>query len=605
MESNIVTAYTELGYIDQDQVRILGDLRKTYKKSFNTEKAEDLIDQVFLYSSKIKEKSGKYIFSKKGAELIANLLLSFATGTITNYKDLAVFFGKIIAIKYGVKYISLLYKKIKFLLFDSKKYIEENYLDENKQSKEKLEKINKIIASIYEGINIANTDNSEDNKTKHEETDQELSDYYTRGAFLEAGNTQDMIRRSKKITSKADMDYLLNLSQRQLESLSFIMETFGSIGGKPPRFNTYDIIDIPIGAYGKGNTKNKNAFTTTVGRWVFNKCFIEQDLFDVFHYINKPIDKKVMGWINDEISYAVLEDRVPLQALKNYLMRCQKYQPYSNVLCAGFTSKMLLMSKTIKKKKDELLKKYAAELADEDQRVYAADKIEKELLAYSKEILKKDPSMDLYDSGAKGSFGNNFKNLFVMRGVIKDPDPAKGYDFVSSNLIDGISKDDYSNMAKSLSAGPYARAIKTAKGGYWEKLLLRAFQHLTLAPKGTDCGTHRTITITITPKNIGLVMYNYIVDNGQLVELTTKTRDKYMGKTVQMRFSSLCEYHNNGQICNVCAGNMFYRTGFVNVGTAIPQVASKLKLISLKAFHDSTVKLHDIDVMKAFGLKDE
>ena len=45
---------------------------------------------------------------------------------------------------------------------------------------------------------------------------------------------------------------------------------------------------------------------------------------------------------------------------------------------------------------------------------------------------------------------------------------------------------------------------------------------------------------------------------------------------------------------------MFYRAGFTNVGTATPQLASKLKLKSMKAFHDSQVKLHTIDVAKAF-----
>lgn len=416
-------------------------------------------------------------------------------------------------------------------------------------------------------------------------------------------NQDDKPRKSNKITNPEDIEFLLNLSQKQVESLSFMMETFGVFNGKR-RFHTYDIVTIPPGSYGVGEKKNKNSFTTTVGRWVFNKCFIEQDLFDIFGYINKPIDDKVLKRINEGISYAIMEDRIPLDALKRYLMRSQKYQPYSNILCSGFTAKMLKMSGYIKKKKMELIKKYQKELLDPEQNVYAADKIEKELLAYSKEILKGDPSMDMYDSGAKGSFKNNFKNIFVMKGATKDPDPVKGFDIVTSNLIDGISKKDYVAIAKAMSIGPYYRGIKTAKGGYWEKLLLVAFQHLRLAPKGTDCGTKRTITITLTKDNINLVMYNFIVEGTKLVELTSENKDKYIGKTVHMRFSSMCEYKDKGQICNVCAGNLFYRAGYINVGAATPQIASKLKTLSMKSFHDSTVQLHTIDVMKAFGLKD-
>ena len=90
-------------------------------------------------------------------------------------------------------------------------------------------------------------------------------------------------RVARKITNKDEVDYFLNLSQKDVESLSKLMETFGTLNGKAPKYNTYDIITIPPNSYGIGNKKNKNAFTTTLGRWWFNKCFIEQDLFDLFH----------------------------------------------------------------------------------------------------------------------------------------------------------------------------------------------------------------------------------------------------------------------------------------------------------------------------------
>lgn len=415
--------------------------------------------------------------------------------------------------------------------------------------------------------------------------------------------TKTNVRIPKIIKKKEDIDYFLNLSQLQLESLSAMMETFGTLDGKEPRFHTYDIITIPPNSYGPGNKKNKNSFTTTVGRWWWNKTFIEQDLFDLFHYINKPIDDDVLSDMNKKLSFALMEDKITVEVLKRYLMRQQKFQPYCNILCSGFTTNMLNMSAKINKKKDQLFKQYKDELADPMKNMYAADKIEKELLEYAKNELKNDVSMDMYDSKAKGSFSNNFKNIFVMKGAMKDPDPTKGYTVVKSNYMDGVSKEDYSAMARSLAAGPYSRAKKTPKGGYWEKLFLRAFQHLTLAPKGSDCGTSRTIEITLTKQYADMMMYSYIVEGNKLVELTSENLDKYLNKKVKFRFASLCEYHTNNQICNVCAGNLFYRAGYENIGTAAPQVASTLKVLSLKAFHDSTVKLHDIDINKAFNLK--
>ena len=403
-------------------------------------------------------------------------------------------------------------------------------------------------------------------------------------------------RIPRKITSKEEIDYFLNLDSDRVCDTSFMMETFGVFEGKS-KFHPYDIIDIPPGSYGPKGKKNKNTFTTTVGRWVFNKAFIEPHFFDLFGYINKPITKKTIGWINQVQSYALLEDKITMDDMMDYNQRCQKFQGYTTMLCPSISEAMLLISKTIEPKKKELLKKYAKEIANND--AYTVGLIENELLDEAKKILKDDPTMDLYNSGAVGSFDNNFKNMYIMKGAVKDPDPLKGYNIITSNQIDGISKEEYSKYANALPAGPYARAKKTEVFGYYEKLFLNAFQHVVLDKPGSDCGTKRTITVTLTDKMLDQMMYSYIVEGSRLVELTAENRDKYRGKTVKMRFSSLCE---GTQICNKCAGNLFYRLGIRNIGVATPQLASKVKVITMKGFHDSTVKYGKIDIKKAFGV---
>ena len=407
-----------------------------------------------------------------------------------------------------------------------------------------------------------------------------------------------MKRRSKMIKDQKDIDYLLNIDEKTACSLSFIMETFGIFKNKR-RFEPYDLIQIPAGKFGNDKMKNKEAFITTAGLWVYNKAFIEKELIPILGYINEPLTSDVTDDINQKITYALLEDRITIDMLKRYIMKEQKFQPYCNILCSSFSEEMLLSTSKIDQKKKELQKKYEKELnGDEASKLLAADKMEKELLSYSKEILKDDPAMDIYNSGAKGSFGNNFKNLFVMKGIIRDPDPTKSYDVCMSNYIDGIKKEDYATMAKSLAEGPYSRAGKTATGGYWEKLFLRAFQHMVLLPQGTDCGTKRTITVHLNKKNIKDYMYSYIKEGSRFIELTSENMDKYIGKTVQFRFSSLCE--SKGGICHRCIGNFFYRLGIKNIGVVTPQIASKIKLIDMKAFHNSQVKLHEIDVDNMF-----
>lgn len=399
-------------------------------------------------------------------------------------------------------------------------------------------------------------------------------------------------RVAKEITNKDDLEEILALTDHDCLKLSVGMEYFGEFNGKI-RFHPYDWFKVPKGAY----HNNKNEFTTTIGAWIFNHAIISYPgLFDELGYINEPVTKKIYSGITSKLSYAILEDRVTTQQYKKMIDATQKLMPLSTVICPVTSESMLTISKTIEPKKKELLKKYEKELKAGDALVM--NKIEKELLDYCKEKLDGDPAMDGINSGAGADWGNNFKNMYVIKGAQKNPDPTKGYNLITSNYMDGVSKDDYVAMANSLAAGPYARAKNTASGGYSEKLFLAATQHVVLDKKGSDCGTKRTITVTLDKTRMRMLMYSYIVEGGRLIRLDSTNMDKYAGKTVKMRFSSLC---CGKKLCNKCAGDLFYLLGIQNVGTASPQLASCVKLISMKAFHDSTDKYIKMDPNEAFG----
>lgn len=416
-------------------------------------------------------------------------------------------------------------------------------------------------------------------------------------------------RESKQITNKDDLNFLIGLTEDYLLTTSNVMEMFGDFSGKgKPRFQPYDTVRMPAGCY-QLTPKNKNTkpFDTTVGIWVFNKVFIEQDMNELFGYINKECDKKVMRYIENELGYAITEDDFDIPRLARFIMKTQFYMKFVSVLAPGFTEDFLLINKKIESRKIELIKLHKEELIAGDAEV--VDVIEKELIAYAKELLKDDPSSDIFNSGASADWGNNFKNMFVSRGANKDPDPNKGYNIIMSSYMEGIKKEEYAALANTLSAGPYARANKTAIGGYWEKLLLAALQHVTLGERGSDCGTTETIQLTLYRDILDDMMYSYIVEGSKLIELTRKNRDKYLNKTVKMRYSSLCK--SKDCMCNICAGNMSYRLytdstntkAIKNIGCATPQLASRIKLINMKAFHESLVTFIEMDPMKAFGLK--
>lgn len=406
-------------------------------------------------------------------------------------------------------------------------------------------------------------------------------------------------RVSKKITNSELRNTLLNLKEEDITS-SFIYDLFGEFNGVA-KCNPYDLIEIPAGTYGPEKKKNKNNFTTTVGSWIFNKWFIEKDLFDIFGYINESITGKKLGKMNQTLSYALMEDRITVQVLKDYLMKTQLVMQFVTVLAPNYSEEMLTITKKIEKKKEALIKQYKKELDAGDTVI--AEQIEKELIDYALELLKDDPAMDSFVSGARSNIDNNFKNMFIWKGATRDPNPdaKQEYRIATSNYMTGIKREEYALYANSGIEGAYSRGKKTEDGGYLENLTTMAYQDLILDEPGTDCGTDRHIEVVLTPDNVNQYIYNNIIGpNGKLIELNSQNMDKYIGKKVKMRMAYLCSHEHP---CAACAGNFYYKLGIKNVGLTLMQVFSIYKNKSMKAFHDSTVKLTEIDTMEAFGLK--
>lgn len=410
-----------------------------------------------------------------------------------------------------------------------------------------------------------------------------------------------------ELNSNNLINQLLVFKQSDL-CFSLIMELFGSFGGEP-LCHQYDTFDVPAGAYVFKDDKGKEhrniaKFTTTIGLWIFNIFFLRDfDFAFLFDgYINENIDADKFESLNNDLVYALMEDKIKMENYKKYLDYTQYFMPFESILSPNHTEAVLACTKKINKKKQELLKIYKPKLDAGD--FAAAEDMEKELLKYAEEILSNDPGLDVYLSGAGSTWKNNFKNMYIMKGAIANPDPNAKQQFsvATSNFIDGVSADEYSLLANSLVSGPYSRSKKTELGGYWEKLFVSAFQDITLDPEGSDCGTKEYIEVTITPKNKSMFMYNFIIkNNGDLEELTLDNINNYMNKKVKMRFCTHCKSKTG--ICNKCAGNFFYRRGSKAIGLATVQVPSTLKLKSMKGFHDSTIKTSMIDPMKAFGLK--
>lgn len=404
-------------------------------------------------------------------------------------------------------------------------------------------------------------------------------------------------RTSKIITNTNDIEYIISLKEKDI-TLSTIFEMFGNFNGKQ-RFQQYDTFTVPKGSYGIEGKKNKNTFITTVGIYVFNVFMIQDHLFELFKYINDTITDKLINSLINKLVRAVQEDDYPLSELDLFLQKTQKLMPITTALTESGSEKLYCIGEYINPEKQAYIKKYSKELAAGDAAI--AEKIEKELINKVVDYLGEDPSMDIFKSGARSSIPNHLKNMYIMRGAITNPDPTSEQKFfiALSNYNDGISREEYPLLCKSLATGPYSRAKKTEIGGYWEKLIVMAYQDIIIGKEGSDCGTTDTLEIYLTENNIEDWIYSFIKDGSNYIELTSKNMDKYIGKTVHIRFAAFCE--SKTCICHKCAGNSFTRLGIENIGVAMGMIGSIIKNISMKAFHDGTISTIDIDPKIAFG----
>lgn len=404
------------------------------------------------------------------------------------------------------------------------------------------------------------------------------------------------VKLSDKVSSDNMPNYLLAMEEKDI-TFDFFMSLFGDFNGKIIA-NPYDILVVPAGTfkYKDNNDKDKtnsSEFTTTIGLYIFNLLLSGHGFTKLTGYVNRNLNKGRLQEIEQLLTYALIEDRITVEQLKKWQMTLQWLMPLQDIISNNHTEKILSVPKAIAKKKEELIKKNQEAIDNGDPKVI--EDIEKELLSYAKDYLGDDPGLDSLNSGAGAKFNNQFKNMYVIKGAIANPDPnaQQKYDIVTSSYIDGVNQTEYSLLAQSGANGSYSRGKKTADGGYWEKLFVNSLQHVKLDPKGSDCGTKRFIEIVLEKKNLNDYIYSYIIKNdGGLELLTSQNCSKYFGKKIKIRYSSLCESKTG--ICNMCAGDLLYVAGSRNVGTVTGQPADRIKNISMKAFHDSTVKNHVI-----------
>lgn len=359
----------------------------------------------------------------------------------------------------------------------------------------------------------------------------------------------------------------------------------GKFVNEPPKYNTKDTFYLEKGEY-----FNKERVLTNVGLFFYNKIIVEGELENVLGYINQPIDKKVHGKIEDKLAHALKNDVITPETFITYLDRVQWLgMQFHSIIAPALTLETITPNKKVIAERDKLLKDNKDKLAQGDIKV-AVD-IEQKLVKMAAEELKNDTGMTVYKSGARADFGNNYKNMHIMKGPVY----AQGeWRVIGHNFTEGLEKDDIPMYANAMISGQYPKSVGTQVSGYLFKKVSAGYQAIVADKPGSDCRTKQTITVRLTDSNKNDFIDRYAVVGDKTIILDDNTIDKYVGKDVKLRSVLYCKGGNVK--CNKCLGEMFYRLGIENVGLSTTKLATTILNLNMKKFHDATAKLYDIDL---------
>lgn len=399
-------------------------------------------------------------------------------------------------------------------------------------------------------------------------------------------------RKDQKLVSEYDVKNIIDqpISKMTYEWFNDLLaDTY--INGKvvPAKYKCYDKIILKKSMY-KFIPKD---IETTIGRLLFNRYVIEScNFYGVVDYINEPVTSKRLGKLENKLSEAFLDDKIDGHSFIEYISRRDFLGLKLNaMLTTSYSEIMMATPKKVQDLKKKLIKEHEVELEAGD--INVTDKIEKTLLAAAKEEIKDDPANDLFDSGARGSFNNNYKLTNIMRGAVYNRIKDR-YEILTTCLNDGVSIKDSTGMANALVEGQYPKSCGTRDSGYLQKELIQLMQTEIVDKEGSDCHSKQPINVKLTEDNISGFLFRYIVENGKYVIITKENMPKYIGKTVKMRSPLSC-INKNGT-CNICVGNLPYKMNMKNAGLSASSIGTRLTALNMKGFHDATLKFNDLNL---------
>lgn len=246
--------------------------------------------------------------------------------------------------------------------------------------------------------------------------------------------------RPKKINSNHPfIQYLDKLKNGNLDTECLYSYTLSFDSKKGPDINLYDKVDIK--RFGK-------TIETTVGRYVYNKT-VYHLLWDnkYFPYINEVVTKDGIEDIFKFISQLEVEKKCEKSIIRRTIdMNTEFGLRLSTMYNAGLTDSMLLPDDEFMNFRDEKIKAVQKQV-EETGDIELLSKAENEVIDYAKKHFKDDDMYEMYASGAKASWTNDFKNLQVNLGALPKITGGKPT-IIFNSLTQGVDAKyipDYAN----------------------------------------------------------------------------------------------------------------------------------------------------------------
>lgn len=336
----------------------------------------------------------------------------------------------------------------------------------------------------------------------------------------------------------------------------------------------------------------KEETETTVGRFLFNMVVLLESFKGKVDYMNHQVTKSTL----EELIKDLMVDNpkegevIPLdKASVDECLKVSKQLDYlvglNPILVKSSSIEMFTINPDIIKLRDELLDGLEKEGKLDDE--IEVGKVIDILVAKDAELQYGGVNRDFY---IKHDFiANSRKKMFIVFDMLPDFHTGK-YQLLRNSLEEGWEFNKENLYINTAISGSYDRGVSTAKGGTEVKIAILLTSHIKVDEN--DCKTKRTELANINEKNFNGWIKGYHLVDGNLTLIAKEDKNKYIGKSLEMRVPQYCKAPDNN-ICKYCCGESLGAVGS-RLSSEVTGIFSAYMLTSMKIVHLS--KLVTVDV---------